>query len=72
MNQSFNIVNKQYERGRNSSTSIDDSIHLNGTAFSLQSFVDDIPFEFNRKYQTIFVVSFCLSNKEFILGFSVM
>ncbi len=56
MNQS---VNKQNQFGRYSSIFNDENNHSinNGPSFSLQSFVDDIPFEFNPKYRTIFVVS---------------
>ncbi len=59
MSQFVNSGNKQYQSGRYSSTSIDENNHFinNGTALSLQAFVDDIPFEFNPKYRTIFVVS---------------
>jgi hypothetical protein len=47
------------------STSIKENIHsiMNGTELSLQSFVDDIPFEFNHKYRTIILVSLCLIKK---------
>jgi hypothetical protein len=53
-------VNKFNQLGRYSSTSNDENNHSinNGIALSLQSFVDDIPFEFNPKYRTIIVVSF--------------
>jgi hypothetical protein len=55
MSQRVNSGNKT----RYSSMSIDENNHSinNGIALSLQSFVDDIPFEFNPKYRTIFVVS---------------
>jgi hypothetical protein len=62
MSHSSNNLNKQYERKRNSSTSIEENIH--GTQLSLQSFVDDIPFEFNQKYRTIIIVSFCLTKNK--------
>jgi hypothetical protein len=60
MNQFVNSDNKQNQFGRYSLISNDEnnhSINNGGTSFSLQSFVDDIPFEFNPKYRTIFVVS---------------
>jgi len=58
------FVNKQNQFGRYSSISNDENNHSinNGTLFSLQSFVDDIPFEFNPKYRTIFVVSLTKKN----------
>jgi len=63
MSHSFNIVNKQNERER---ISIDETIHPM-TNNTLQSFVDDIPFKFNPKYQTIIVVSLCcFTEKRFI------
>jgi hypothetical protein len=55
MSQSSNRVNNGNARGRDSSASFDSVI--NGTSSSLQSYVDDIPFEFNPKYRTIFIVS---------------
>jgi hypothetical protein len=60
MSQSFNSGNKSNQLGRYSSLSNDEYNHSlnNGAALSLQSFVDDIPFEFNTKYRTIIVVSF--------------
>ncbi len=60
MSQFVNSGNKQNQIGRYSSISIDEnnhSINNGGIGLSLQSFVDDIPFEFNPKYRTIFVVS---------------
>ncbi len=65
MSQSSNIGNKQHQRKRNSLISVDENI--NGISLSLQSFVDDIPFEFNRKYQTIIVVSLYLTKIIFYL-----
>jgi hypothetical protein len=63
MSQSFNIVNKPNEIER---ISIDDNIHPM-TNNTLQSFLDDIPFKFNPKYQTIIVVSLCyFTEKRFI------
>lgn len=59
MNQSNNKF------GRYSSISTDENSHSinNGVAtLPLQSFVDDIPFQFNPKYRTIVVVRFF--NKE--------
>jgi len=57
MSQSSNRENKQNQIGRYSSISNDENNHSinNGISLSLQSFVDDIPFEFNPKYRTIFV-----------------
>jgi len=59
MNQFVNSENKQNQYGRYSSISNDENNHSinTGASFSLQSFVDDIPFEFNSKYRTIIVVS---------------
>ena len=58
MNQLINRGNKPNYSRRYSSMSNDENNHLsnNGTILALQSFVDDIPFEFNPKYRTIFVV----------------
>jgi hypothetical protein len=49
--------NKSYQLGRYSSTSTDENNHSinNAASLSSQSFVDDIPFEFNPKYRTIIV-----------------
>ena len=65
MSQSSNSGNKQHQIGRYSSISNDENNHSinNATALSLQSFVDDIPFEFNPKYRTIIVVSLFYLNK---------
>lgn len=65
MNQFVNSGNKSYQFGRYSSVSTDENNHSINNGAALQSFVDDIPFEFNPKYRTIFVVSF----KIFILSF---
>lgn len=43
--------------GRYSSISNDEYNHSINNGATLQSFVDDIPFEFNQKYRTIIVVS---------------
>jgi hypothetical protein len=56
MSQSSNSGNKQHQIGRYSSISNDENNHSVNNA-TLQSFVDDIPFEFNPKYRTITVVS---------------
>ncbi|CAF0909494.1 unnamed protein product [Rotaria sordida] len=57
MNQSSNSRNKQNQYEKYSTLFNDENNHSinNGTASSLQSFVDDIPFEFNPKYRTIIV-----------------
>ncbi|CAF0853114.1 unnamed protein product [Adineta steineri] len=57
MNQPSNNGNKVNQIGRYSSVSNDEYNHSlnNGVGLSLQSFVDDIPFEFNPKYRTITV-----------------
>jgi len=57
MSQSFNRGNKPNQIQRYSSISNDENNHSidNATALASQSFVDDIPFEFNPKYRTIFV-----------------
>ena len=54
-----NSGNKSNQVGRYSSTSTDEYNHSmnNGAGLSSQSYVDDIPFEFNPKYRTILVVS---------------
>lgn len=63
MSDSSNILNKCYEKGRDSSNSIEK--YLNDT---LQLFVNDIPFQFNEKYQTTVLVSlYILPKKEFHL-----
>ena len=58
---------KSQQLGRFSSTSTDENSHSinNAAALSLQAFVDDIPFEFNPKYRTIFVVSLKKKRKSF-------
>jgi hypothetical protein len=58
MSQSSNSGNKPNQIGRYSSVSSDENNHLINNGTALASFVDDIPFEFNPKYRTIFVVSF--------------
>lgn len=60
MNQSSKSANKQNQIEKYPTSFSDEYNHsLNsGTALSLQSFVDDIPFEFNPKYRPIYVVSF--------------
>jgi hypothetical protein len=58
MNQSSNLVNKYDERERDSSASFDENMHSMSNWASLQSYVDDIPFEFNPKYRTIIIVSY--------------
>ncbi|CAF4114608.1 unnamed protein product [Rotaria sp. Silwood2] len=57
MNQSSNSGNKQNQIEKYSTLFNDENNHsiYNGTSLSLQSFVDDIPFEFNQKYRTIIV-----------------
>lgn len=59
MSHSSNFGNKYNQLETNSALLSDDNIHSinNAIALSLQSFVDDIPFEFNPKYRTIIVVS---------------
>lgn len=57
MSQFVNSANRSNQFGRHSSVSTDENFHsINGAALSLQAFVDDIPFQFNTKYQTIIVV----------------
>ena len=60
MSQPSKSGNKQYQIGKYSTVFHDETSQLvnNVTPLSLQSFVDDIPFQFNPKYQTILVVSF--------------
>ncbi|CAF3510713.1 unnamed protein product [Rotaria socialis] len=55
MNQSSNRRNKQNQIGKYSAIFTDENNHSfnSGTTLSLQSMVDDIPFEFNPKYRTI-------------------
>lgn len=67
MNEICVILNKDNEKGRDSSNSIERNI--NDTTLSLQSFVNNIPFEFNQKYQTIILVSIYLIKKFFFLLF---
>lgn len=56
MSQFVNSANRSNQFGRHSSVSTDENFHsINGAALSLQAFVDDIPFQFNTKYQTIIV-----------------
>ncbi|CAF3437704.1 unnamed protein product [Rotaria socialis] len=57
MNQSSDRRNKQNQIGKYSAISTDENNHSfnSGTTLSLQSMVDDIPFEFNPKYRTIIV-----------------
>ncbi len=58
MNQSSNLVNKYDERERDLSASFDENMHSMSNGASLQSYVDDIPFDFNPKYRTIIIVSY--------------
>jgi hypothetical protein len=69
MNQSSNLVNKYDERERDSSASFDENLHSMNNGASLQSYVDDIPFEFNPKYRTIIIVSYFLYQRYLLLFF---
>ncbi|CAF1417098.1 unnamed protein product [Rotaria sp. Silwood1] len=57
MNQSSKRQYKQNQIEKSSTIFNDENNHSinNGITLSLQSFVDDIPFEFNQKYRTIIV-----------------
>lgn len=57
MSHSFAHAHEQWERGSISSAFTKENTHStsSGASFSLQSFVDDIPFEFNPKYRTVLV-----------------
>ncbi|CAF3641015.1 unnamed protein product [Rotaria socialis] len=65
MNQSSNRRNKQNQIGKYSAIFTDENNHSfnSGTTLSLQSMVDDLPFEFNPKYRTI------IASRIFIIGY---
>ncbi|CAM4903681.1 unnamed protein product [Rotaria socialis] len=69
MNQSSNRRNKQNQIGKYSAIFTDENNHSfnSGTTLSLQSMVDDIPFEFNPKYRTIIAARKSLNDKTIFL-----